>query len=332
MYKGLYKLQSRAQRSGYTLRLSRPREYFGYIFSSGLIEKTRFSFASSNFSFTECVRKYNSILHLSNTISCIDNPYSDCPTMPQANLTKAGISFFSNCNFTNLATDDHGAAVVCTASHSAIALTSCSFSSCISSFNGGAVFSDGSFNTLSVTKCFFKDCVSNSAEEYPGGGGICMESSSSSLSVSSSMFINCKAQTNPRGGGGFFASQIQHSHTVSCRFIFCSANTAGGAIFFWHLENEFFVGDTLFTSNSAGWSGGAIRELSNAHSNTMHIKFSFFTGNIAPDGLGTDFSVQPEIAVIPFSNSFSTESSNRVSVYKNETEVQTKTDNWTPEG
>ena len=253
--------------------------------------------------------------------------------MTQAKLHDSGKYSFSNCNFSNLEIVGHGAAIVCTSSHSTINIVSCSFTSCTSSLNGGAVFSDGKWNSLTVADCLFKDCLTTSTTSYPGGGGICVEGSSASLTIHTTSFIECKASVTNRGGSGFFASQMHSSYTYSSRFISCLTNCAGGAIFFYEVSNAISISDTLFSDNSAASHGGAIREHSNTIPSTPHISYSFFTGNTAQNKHGNDFCVYPEITSTPFTLSLSTGDSNRVAwATGDQAHVYEDEDIWLPQG
>ena len=159
---------------------------------------------------------------------------------------------------------------------------------------------------------------------------ICLFGASSSLSLHTCTFFRCKADVNPCGGGGFFASEIEKCSTYSSSFILCSTNSAGGATFFQRPNND-FVSDTLYSGNTATSRGGAIREIDCSASLSLHIKFSFFTSNSAPAEWGNDFAVAPDLSTTPFLYSFSTTATNRVAYYASSTSTKDHSD-WLPLG
>ena len=194
------------------------------------------------------------------------------------------------------------------------------------------MYLSGTSNTLTVTQTLFHRCITtNTQESIPGGGGICVSVSSSSLNIHSCTFIACQADVEPRGGGGFFASQIQTSHTSSSIFLSCATANAGGAIFSAEVTNEFSVTNSLFSRNSAYWGGGAIRERTNTHFEYPYLIFSFFAANVGPAGYGNDLSLGQEISGRPFFHSFSTSLANRVSYYDSTIPGYSEIVDWLPQ-
>ena len=276
--------------------LNTPYSTFDY----GVRQTTGVSFTSSKSSFTGCVRKQQpssfSFSSFSKNTDCNTSSYEEC-IFTGTHITPTVSTTFKDCSFTNMhGTNDKGGAISCQESSLVIIISSCIFDGCSSVNCGGAVYVSGESNTLEVINSLFHSCITtNTDDSYPGGGGICMEKSSSSLTILSSTFISCKAQVSPRGGGAFFASRIKEAFTFSSRFVSCSTLNAGGAMFLWNLESKFSVCDSILKENSAGWGGGAIREHSNAQSDRVHLKFLFFTQNSAEADLGNDLLFRPEI-------------------------------------
>ena len=226
------------------------------------------------------------------------------------------------------ASNDYRAALFSSSSSFTISIVSCVFQDCKADKNGGAIYLSGS-NTLTITDSLFHKCISNGDGSEPGGGGIFITGSESSLSVSGSIFLTCEANVYPRGGGGFFALGVQKCHSSSSRFISCSTTCAGGAIFFQKPNTNFLVSDTLFSGNSATLHGGAIRELEISISPCIHLKFDCFTRNTAPDNMGNDLSVHPDITTTPFLYCLSTATSNRA-VYTDGINSHEYNGNWLP--
>ena len=318
--------------------------YFSFdgILCSGLTEKTKLSFTSSNSSFSDCVRTQQfkdstNSDHCSTTTSNNQVLYDSCTehhfSSTKVFLSTSTIHSFTHCIFTNMyCTDDKAGAISCTQSSTVITLHCCTFESCSSIDRGGAVFVSGDSNTLTVTDSLFHNCIVTEKKEEPnpGGGGICMSGSLSCLDITSCTFLTCQANVYPRGGGGFFASQIKNSHTSSSQFIDSSTDSSGGAIFFWELETLFSLSDSLFSGNSAKWGGGAIRAVGNPVLSTPRLMFSFFTANTAPQNHGSDLSIDPKCLTSPFLHSFSTTASNRAG-YHTSTVSEDYSD-WLPQG
>ena len=89
--------------------------------------------------------------------------------------------------------------------------------------------------------------------------------------------------------------------------------------------------NTLFCGNSAVVYGGGIREATNTHSSVVHLKYLFFTKNSAADTYGNDFSVHPSISDSPLLYSFSTSTSNRVSIAVGTTSSYSQKNSWLPQ-
>ena len=142
-----------------------------------------------------------------------------------------------------------------------------------------------------------------------------MNGSESSLSISSSIFLDCQVNLLGRGGGGFFGSEMHSSCTSSSIFLSYSSQHAGGGIFSWSVTNGFPVSNSLFKLNTGDVHGGAIREIECCASLSLQLTFSFFTSNSSPAAKGADFALYPEISSSPFLHSFSTSSSNRAVSY-----------------
>ena len=256
---------------------------------------------------------------------------TDC-SFAQTRVPITANATFIRCTFINMnCTDDMGGAISCRQSSITVILNVCTFEDCSSVSCGGAIYVSGNSNILEIIDSLFCRCITTKTGEnnQPGGGGICMSGSSSSLTIRASTFVSCKAQVSPRGGGACLPSQIKDSHCFSCSFISCATANAGGALFFFQLTDIFEVSDSLFSGNSAKWSGGAIRELSNELFEQRHLQFLFFTCNEAPEHYGNDFSVEPEIGGSPFHFSFSTTASNRLAYATGES-VRSYNDDWLP--
>ena len=157
-------------------------------------------------------------------------------------------------------------------------------------FGGGAIYLD--CGSLYITSTIFNEC---SSLKY--GGGIYAYNNCKSSSISHCSFINCGGGC----GGGLMTWQGPTSSVTYSRFIFCRAGWSGGGLYHDCNTRAGFLSlsDTLFTNNRAYYQpepvfqirgGGAFEDFrSNSYSSTY--SFSFFTGNLAPSGVGNDISI-----------------------------------------
>ena len=133
--------------------------------------------------------------------------------------------------------DFHSQTLKLSSSSSSYKFTFCSWEGCLSE-PAGAISSSQAGASLSVMNCKFNNCNSTSdttATKDYNGGAICVNGLST-ITVSSSVFFNCRApQTNKNdcGSGGIYTHSIHNSISLSLSaFISCFTGTSGAALFF----------------------------------------------------------------------------------------------------
>ena len=210
------------------------------FFCSGFTSITKFSFISSNSSFSECVRRYGyrSSLHLfSYTLQS-----NECE---------------QDCEGTDLATQK-----VILDSSSTHAFTLCSWNGGSSTLGGAICFANQTSSSLTVDNCLFYNCNSSSSGWANGGGALhCYNVSTVSIQFSS--FIKCCA-TSGCGGGVNMCDVLHQLYLNNCTFLFCFGKDDGGSAEIWSCnleENSLGCKDSRFISGlSTGtgdpWAGG----------------------------------------------------------------------------
>ena len=226
-------------------------------------------------------------------------------------------------------------------------IDSCEFNGISTEFqNGGAIYlhSDDSSDstTLTVSMCHFELCNTTSDFSDRTGGGAVYMDCGTRLSVSSSMFICCS--TESYGGGVYAQTNCNSAEVSSCAFIACGATAGGGFMTFfgptstvsssyflsceaskvggglyhdsYQERSHFVLSDSLFAHNCAKYGntsdeytyrGGGAFEDWRALVYTSKYSFSFFTGNTAPKGVGSDISVVHNVLLqSPLTHCFTT--------------------------
>ena len=174
-----------------------------------------FSFPSPNSSFIEIIRKHIPIHSVNNEQSCTTNPYINCSTMEQIEITTSADYSFTYCNWTDC-----------------------------SSFEAGAIiFRDKTSSSLNINQCTFTHCISTNTNYFLSGGAI-NAYNVYSVSVSSTSFILCKCTV--WSGGGISMTTIHHQpYLDDCDFISCFAADDGAGVHIWNSS----AADELFCKN-----------------------------------------------------------------------------------
>ena len=272
------------------------------IICSGLTEKTRLSFTSSNTSFTECVRRQTILPFFhqppnDNIPRCtVDDtvPSGDQCNISQHNfLNDNSVYKFTYCTFASLSTSSDGGALYC-ASCKSLSIEYCTFKECqagnsMSSWHGGGAV----FITSGTFSAFFTSFLSCRTTSF--GGGILAESNCASSSISLCTFISCIAQY----GGGVNTFFGPTSDVSSTRFISCTGKVSAGG--FYHDSNKdtssLSVSNCLFACNTADsdndtrlYRGGGGYESFRTEDYPSKYYFSFFYHNVAKKGVGHDIT------------------------------------------
>ena len=282
---------------------------------------------TSSYIVSNSPREYESCIFTGNSVSsCLDSTVT-FNTIRSVTTSAT----FTSCKWNSCgASNAHGVAIISTSSSVTISIASCLFKDCTADKNGGAVYLSG-INSLSVIDTLFQNCISKgSGENVPGGGGLYMSGSTSSLTILTSTFLGCKANVASFGGGGFHALQMKSVFLSSSRILSCSTSLSGGGVYISEFTPVSYS-DTLFSGNSAVFYGGAIREYKNSKTSTLHLTYLFFSCNSCKEHCGGDLSVSSELIDSPFLYSFSTSASNRFA-YALDDVVSEYNDNWLPQG
>ena len=273
------------------------------ILCSGLTDKAKLSFTSSNSSFTECVRDHNPhyLTSSPNAYDVTDNlhlwereVFSDNNNKPISSLSIEGDYSFTSCTFTGLTSDDIGGGAIYFTLTGHLTLISCIFEQCNARvcnqefLGGGAVYVEsGSLVAISNT---FTECSSGSFS-----GGLLAQTTCISSTVSLCAFISCTAQF----GGGLMTYRGPPSSILSTCFITCIGSFAGGGLY--HdsekKKSSIFISDSLFINNSADdidssnsdIGGGGFKDY-RTEDYASKYSFSFFSRNVAKKGVGHDIT------------------------------------------
>ena len=257
--------------------------FYGII-CSGLTDKTRLSFTSSNSSFSECVRQHPSYVFSSSSSgnSCTSSSYDGCAFNSPTRPSLSTITTFTSCNFTGFTYSNHGGAISCTGSSTKLYINQCSFKSCVSSAgHGGAIYADRMLS-FSVEWTLFFSCNSSTKQ----GGGIYFISSYCFPLVSDTTFISCYAQNSPNSdnfddGGGLVitcslpSSQL-HYIIQSSRFLSCGCNDFGGGGYIVLNSSRTGCQNCLFSGCKCSTAEGIRFSLGTADANVL-LLFCFFS-------------------------------------------------------
>ena len=307
------------------------------ILSSGLTEKTRLFFTSSNASFIDCVskdRETNSALHHSNLFTSFPLKNNSSP-----------VTINSKERETNNLINEHQTL------DSSVDFSFSSWSKCSYSKGGALLFQQHSGGSLTITSCKFSTCSSSS----DFGGAICVQSIGTFLCISTT-FYDCHAYG--RDGGGLEAYLISDCTMIhECMFISNTASHSGGGIVVAEIgtttcddsfpavisESQFigneaiigaglhmrpcistpYIYNSLLCSNT-GIDGGGLQFITDGISSISSLSFSFlfFSHNSATNGNDIQIEGRNLFSVDSFIQCFSTTKDSRISPSGN--------DNWLP--
>ena len=260
---------------------------------SGLTQKVRLSFTSSNSSFTECARQHFLSLTF-NFQSCTTSPYTNCKFTQTEHPTISSLATLTSCLFTSLSSTGNGGAILftltgtLTISYSLFERCSVNVSS-VKPNGGGAVCVESGYLVASSNS--FLRC---SSSYY--AGGLIADKQCTSSTVSSCTFYECTAFR----GAALITYFHPSSSVVSSRFLCCSVDNVGGGIY--HnsdlQSSSFILSDCLFAFNSADYTtdeyktrgGGGFEDFKEGEYSSYY-SYSFFHGNVATKEDGHDIAV-----------------------------------------
>ena len=298
------------------------QETFYGILCSGLTQKTLYSFSSTNSSFERCIREFHplslhSYISATHSFSSRSNDaeesnciittiHSTCTnlTLP-GKQTLAGKNTFTLCTF-SCKTKGNGGALYFDSqpsqSQSSLEVQNCTFLDCKSTQDlklhpyspscGGAIYAD-TLSDVCINASFFSYCIAS----Y--GGGVFIDHTQNSFSLSSCRFIECSSSNS--GSGVFLQSSNLSSSLVLTDCLFLSnhcdnstdnstENYGGGACIRFQRNHSILIANCLFLENKAR-NGGGIFAKANESPSIFSIQFSFFSYN-SVSGCGEDIFLE----------------------------------------
>ena len=316
---------------------------FDVILCSGLTEKTRLSFISSNSSFSECSNHHSSHFLLPNSQSQCE---PDCQNIPfgteRITLSEAIEYKFTSCTW-NKAIGNPSGAISLSKPGSSLTVSACHFIQCNSTSSapslsqaslGGAigVFGIKSFKVDSSQ--FINCCSPYNKSNNADAGGICMNAVTTTISIINSDFIACFTGSSGAGFLMLFCTANSNSRTVqNCRFL---SNLASGespdgaaAMLFSNSGHPGFV-DCIFSHSEAYYGGALYLGYRTFPSGVTFVNFCFFNANKGDTGNDIAISIpnMPTYDTPLFQGCFSTSDSNRVGYF--DTNWHTYDFNWLP--
>ena len=317
--------------------------FYGII-CSGLTDKTRLSFISSNSSFSECVRihllpKNYYFLHNSectpDSQKCWKSTSFNNDTKPVQPSSTTAEYDFSFCEWDHCSSNGNGGGICCSMSGNTISLSNCAFNSCSASDLGGAVYLD-EISEGSIKNCVFSFCSSTTR-----AGCIYSQGSNTAL-YSQCSFIH--GTTGDDGGASFLwcvSSYQEFPITTDCRILFCQcthdyeSDPDGGGLVYSSLSTITGVRNTLFVSNRANKDGGALYFPVWKDISFYPVTFCFFHNNYAPYGNDAliHFTDAEDLQYERvFLHSFTTCTKDSLAMNNSAPEIIPNPDNWLPHG
>ena len=275
------------------------------VLCSGLTEKTKIVFISSNSSFTKCVRTQLGLpsslfTHINNNL----DPYTGCiithshivecedyQSASEWNKEISSSSIFKSCFWIECSGNPSGA-ISCHTSGASVIIHTCIFLHCtssapLSSFAfasiSGAVYVKA-IKEIRVDASSFHYCSApQNVSDNEGAGAICINAVTQDISIAHSDFISCF--TGSSGGGVQFeslqTSAVGPQTVMSCIFVQCvgkGSSPDGGALSLWHSSYTIGCTDCLFSECSADTGGALV--LGYSPSTADHpLRYLFFNKN-----------------------------------------------------
>ena len=310
------------------------------ILCSGLTDKTKLSFTSSNSSFTEYVRQQP--LHL---LSPHTNTHGETEDVEwwneesfnnqskiQFSSSTAGSFKFTDCCWEHCTTNGNGGAICLTSSNSILTVLRGIFIDCnTTSHYGGGIYVENCAQ-FHASESLFYQCHSTTLKNDYGGAGISIRISNIDKTVIMCCSFIDSDSTSDSGGMTIYSSNgvqstlpIRSSTFIKCRSL--SVSPEGGAVCYW--ENNVTIGmsDSLFSQCNATNGGGIFMSLPTTPSEEI-IKFCFFHANtVTRNGKDVCLFGLPS-NYMPLLQCLTTSSGNTVNEHENTNDHS----NWLPAG
>ena len=279
------------------------------ILFSGLSDKTKLSFSSSNSSFLECTRKHDTHYLLSNgECNPSQSSYQDNQEMERLSCsTTDGDYSFSNCRWSICSYASNASCIYLVNSSSSLTVDKCSFTDCKANAGCGGAIYGYNINRVNVMQSSFLRCnILSSSHSEHGGGGMYLEYVTDEVIIQSSSFIDSSVPHDSGGVDMWYCSCTSgHTNTFQdCKFIECvGVDNDGGGIMAWETTYNVGIINTLFASCSS-YLGGGIRIYIPFVGSCESIAFCFFDNNSGT--WGHDICTTPKLSTSPFIHCFST--------------------------
>ena len=225
---------------------------------------------------------------------CPNSPVTSQSFRPKKCSYNAGSHSFTNCSWDNTDLSSNGGAIhyrltSATKSYASLTVDKCTFLHCkeAETVDGGAIYA-AYIGTVSVTASLFYDCKSGTGQIGAEGGGICCYYIAVLPLIRTCTFLFCT--TGDDGGGcGIWLSNASSVYVInSCRFLKCKGthvdNSQGGGIML--SFNEVFVTITncLLCACETKYQGGGVLITQPSDTSLQPLTFCFFHDNKSPIG------------------------------------------------
>ena len=320
----------------YCFPLACSTESFYGILCSGLTEKTRRSFISSNSSFIGCVKKHSISAYSP------DNDYSN------DNSCRTGCTFdhlrvflpstanlqheFTSCKWISCNGESGGGIYLKAGNTVTLSVIKGEFYSCKASPNrGGGIYAEG-IKTLTIQESLFHKCIAEAKNDF-GGGGIQLLSIQQPFIIQSTAFLSCESGNDGGGISIYIYATWQRVCFVDDRFVGCKGlyeqGSDGGSLMLWDSNASVGCSNTIFADSYCAMRGGAVSYYiftsANHPSSIQLFTFCFFQNNQVKSNRTNDAYFEDWKPTQPFLHCFSTTSVNRV-------HPPTNDNNWLPYG
>ena len=213
--------------------------------------------------------------------------YTDilCNTSTTNTLGNKGAYVFTACEWNRCTAANGGA--ISTTSDIEFTLTDCKLLSCsATSRNGGGIYASGA-SVIHISKSLFSNCQAlTNPDANDGGGGICIWSVTTEVSISQTDLINCIATND---GGGVIMRCCSSTRGLDCSFLGCKlisckgSQSEGGGFILWENQYPLVIREIVLKECHNNWGGGLQHYYARTPTSSP-VQFSFFCGNSATLG------------------------------------------------
>ena len=261
------------------------------VFSFSIRKKTRFSFTSSNSSFTECVRKHLSskYSYVLQSNACEQNCQGQNLGTRRVSLDSSSTHTFTSCSWKDCKSAQGPAISFRSRTSSSLTVDQCSFDSCNSTSSvrqdGGGAINAYQVKNVRITSSLFYSCKCTSFQlstegQLRSGGGVLLHSVTETPLVKMCIFISCEV-LDDAGGLGIYScgNNLNAIPVQDSRFISCYCNDSSGAYEF-QLSTCKMCSSCLYCGCTSKGSGGVSWIRFNRTTSEAEISFSLYHENV----------------------------------------------------